>query len=98
MNQGANECFKCKYRDSGSAGCDNYEQRIELLQKVVDSQATVEERMAFTKMVSECENCLCKIYCQQQLEIKQLLRSHLDRKRVPIDMIEAIKKRVGKPV
>lgn len=96
MNRDAIACFKCKYRDSGAAGCDNYEQRIELLQKVVDSQATVDERMAFNKMVSECENCFCKIYCQQQLEIKQLLRTHLDRKRVPIDIIEEIKKRLSK--
>lgn len=98
MDQGTNQCFHCPYRESGLAGCDNYEQRIELLQKIVDGHATVGEQEAFDKMVSECENCKCRIYCRQQLEIRQLLRTQLDRKRVPLDMIEAIKKRVIKPV
>lgn len=98
MDNAENNCYQCRFGDQGARGCDNYEKRIDLLQKVVDGQASAEEQEEFDKIVQECENCQCRLYCQQQLVIRELLRTRLDRKRVPIDMIEQIRERIRKPV
>lgn len=82
----------CKYcRIEGLAGCDNYTQKLEILQKIVDGQATPKEEAFYNRIIEECMDCFCRQYCEQELAIKHLLRTKLDKKRVPIDLIDKIK-------
>lgn len=84
-------CFMNGY---GEPGCDNYEQRKELLQKIIDGQATPSEQKEYDEVINQCVNCQCRQYCEQEIAIKNLLRSKLDRKRVPLDLVELIKLKI----
>jgi hypothetical protein len=82
----------CKYcRIDGMAGCSNYAQKLEVLQKIIDGQATPQEEKFYQEIVKECMDCFCRQYCEQELAIKNLLKTKLDKKRVPLDLIDAIK-------
>ncbi len=83
------EC--CIINQCGEPGCDNYDARRDLLQKIIDGQANEEEKMLYESIVAQCTNCKCKQYCEQEVAIKNLLQTKLDRKRVPIDVVEKIK-------
>jgi hypothetical protein len=77
-------------------GCDNYAVRKDLIQKIIDGQANEDELNLYNAISSKCSNCKCRLYCEQELAIKNLLQTKLDRKRVPIDIIEKIKTRINK--
>lgn len=86
----------CIINNCREPGCDNYEVRRDLIQKVIDGQASEDELSLYNDVISKCSNCKCKQYCEQELAIKNLLQTKLDRKRVPLDIIEKIKTRINK--
>lgn len=88
------EC--CIVNKCGEPGCDNYAVRRDLIQKIIDGQANEDEMNLYNDVISKCNNCKCRQYCEQELAIKNLLKSKLDRKRVPLDIVEKIKTRISK--
>ena len=89
-----NEC--CINKKGLEPGCSNYNRRLDLIHKVIDGQATEEEKQMYEEVISNCINCQCRQYCEQELAIKNLLITKLDRKRVPLDVIESIKTNIIK--
>jgi hypothetical protein len=88
--------FGCSLvQGSKRPGCDNYSRRLDILQKVIDEQATGEELEQYRLIMNECAECKCKEYCEEQLVIKNLVQTKIDRKRVPIDLIDTIKSKIG---
>jgi hypothetical protein len=89
--------YGCPFLDQfGASGCNNYSSRIDLLQKVIDGQATTDEQTLYESMINECTNCMCRKFCEQEIAIKNLLITKLDRKRVPLDLVEMIKLKINK--
>jgi hypothetical protein len=86
----------CILNECKKPGCDNYDMRKDLMQKIVDGQASPQEQLLYEDVVSRCDNCQCKKYCEDDLAIKSLMRSKLDRKRVPIDILEKIRTEIIK--
>ena len=86
----------CIINNCGEPGCDNYEARKDLIQKIIDGQATEEEQELYDGIISKCQNCKCRQYCEQELAIKNLIQTKLDRKRVPLDILEKIKTNIPK--
>ena len=86
----------CIINNCQEPGCDNYEVRKDLIQKIVDGQANEEEQKLYQEIISKCQNCKCRQYCEQELAIKNLLQTKLDRKRVPLDILEKIKTNIPK--
>lgn len=84
----------CLMNEYGEPGCDNYDQRRDLLQKIIDGQADNGEKEAYDKVINQCANCHCRQYCEQEIAIKNLLKTKLDRKRVPLDLVELIKSKI----
>jgi hypothetical protein len=81
----------CIINNCQKPGCDNYELRKDLIQKVVDGQASEEEMVLYEEVIARCQDCKCREYCEQELAIKNLLQTKLDRKRVPLDILQKIK-------
>ncbi|NJN27675.1 MAG: hypothetical protein HC819_17755 [Cyclobacteriaceae bacterium] len=90
------EC--CMVHKCEKPGCDNYEARRDLIQKIIDGQANPEEQKMYSEVIEHCLNCKCREYCEQELAIKNLLQTKLDRKRVPLDILEKIKSEISKPI
>lgn len=84
----------CLMNEYGEPGCDNYNERRELLQKIIDGQANPNEKKQYDEVIHQCVNCKCRQYCEQELAIKNLLRTKIDRKRVPLDLVELIKSKI----
>lgn len=88
----------CIIKNCGEPGCENYGTRRDLIQKIIDGQANEEEQKMYDSIISSCVNCSCRQFCEQELAIKNLLKTKLDRKRVPLDIIEKIKTKIDKNV
>jgi len=89
--------YECPFLSQfGMSGCDNYSNRRDLLQKVIDGQANSDEQALYQSMINECTNCQCRKFCEQEIAIKNLLITKLDRKRVPLDLVEMIKMKIIK--
>lgn len=86
----------CIINNCKEPGCENYEVRKDLIQKIIDGQANEEEQKLYEGIISKCQNCQCRQYCEQELAIKNLLQTKLDRKRVPLDILEKIKTNIPK--
>jgi len=86
----------CIMNNCGEPGCDNYEVRKDLIQKIIDGQASEKEQELYDSIIAKCQNCKCRQYCDQELAIKNLLQTKLDRKRVPLDVLEKIKTSIPK--
>jgi len=86
----------CIINNCGEPGCDNYTARRDLIQKIIDGQASSEELGMYNQIMDSCVNCQCRQYCEQELAIKNLLQTKLDYKRVPLDVVEKIKTKIGK--
>ena len=86
----------CIVKNCGKPGCDNYAVRRDLIQKIIDGQATDDEQKLYDSVISKCNNCECRKFCEQELAIKNLLQTKLDRKRVPLDIVEKIKTKINK--
>ncbi len=81
----------CIINQCGTSGCDTYGVKLDLILKIIDGQASEEEAKLYNEKIDECLNCKCRQYCEQELAIKNILQTKLDRKRVPIDVVERIK-------
>lgn len=77
-------------------GCKDYPAKRDLMQKIIDGQATPEEQIYYDEIIAKCNECRCKEYCDQELAIKNLIRTKLDKKRVPLDVLEKIKTGISK--
>ena len=77
-------------------GCEDYERKREMLQRIIDGQATPDEQALYNTIVEKCMDCFCRQYCEQELAIKNLLQTKLDKKRVPLDLIDKIKSGIQK--
>ena len=86
----------CIINKCGEPGCDNYAVRRDLIQRIIDGQASEDEINLYNEVISKCNNCKCRKYCEQELAIKNLLQTKLDRKRVPLDIVEKIKMNISK--
>jgi hypothetical protein len=86
----------CIINNCQQPGCDNYKVRRDLIQKIIDGQANDSEQALYDEVITKCNNCQCKQYCEQELAIKSLIQSKLDRKRVPLDVLEKIKTAITK--
>ncbi len=88
------EC--CKVNKYGEPKCGKYDTRCDIIHKIIDGQATKEEKQLYDELITNCTDCKCKEYCEQELAIRDLIKTKLDRKRVPIDVIESIKIKIEK--
>lgn len=86
-------CIDSNY---GNPGCDKYDDRKDLLQKIVDGQANKDEQFMYDSIISQCDGCKCRQYCEQELAIKNLIQTKLNRKRVPLDIYDKINERINK--
>jgi len=73
----------------------NLDDRKELLQKIVDGQATKDEEKHFYQSMESCDRCQCRNLCEQHLEIKSMLKEKLNPKPVPKGLIEEIKSKIS---
>ena len=93
----SHDYLKCSIENKcGEPGCDDYAVRKDLIQKIIDGQASEDELSLYNAISSKCSDCSCRKYCEQELAIKNLLQTKLDRKSVPLDIVEKIKTRIHK--
>ena len=78
--------------------CDNYAVKRDLILKIIDGQASEEELRSYNEVISKCNNCKCREYCEQELAIKNLIQTKLDRKRVPLDIVDKIRAKISKNI
>lgn len=74
------------------AGQSDCERCLELLEMIMDGEASPEEEKHFQKHINDCLPC----YETYNLEasIKQLLQTKLEKKQVPEDLILSIKSKI----
>lgn len=68
--------------------------RRELIQRIIDGQASDEEQKWFDDSVTDCANCECKSYCIQVSALKDIIRENVEKKKAPADLLDAIKKKI----
>lgn len=74
--------------------CEHHEECMKMVQKVVDGQATDEEiatLKANMKTCTPCENGYALETC-----LKETIQLRLDKKCVPMSLIDCIKKSIGR--
>ena len=81
----------CIVNKCGTSECASYGVKLDLILKIIDGQANEEEAKLYNEIIDECLNCKCRQFCEQELAIKNILQTKLDRKRVPLDVVERIK-------
>ncbi len=69
--------------------------RKEMLQRIVDGQASEDEEKFFYTSMVNCERCQCKNLCEQHLEIKSILKEKLVPIPLPKGLIETIKGKIS---
>jgi len=84
----------CNPGSCEKAGCTTYEQKRDIIEKVIDGQATEEEMLIYESLIAQCADCQCRQFCEQEIAIKNLLQTKLDRKSVPLDFVEKIRSRI----
>jgi len=91
-------CFyKCNLLNSKFKLVDSMEadgQIDDFIQKVVDGQASENEKNAFNRAVHYCHDCMCKAISEEQYDIKQLLQERFQAKMHPDDLLEKIKSKL----
>lgn len=88
------EC--CIVNKCGDPDCDNFAVKRDLILKIIDGQASEEELRMYNEVISKCNDCKCREYCEQELAIKNLIQTKLDRKSVPLDIVDRIRKNISK--
>lgn len=84
----------CNPGNCEKAGCTTYDLKRDIIEKVIDGQATEEEKSLYETFIAQCVDCQCRQFCEQEIAIKNLLQTKLDRKRVPLDFVEQIRTRI----
>ena len=72
--------------------------RLELLQKIIDNEASLVEKNEFYESVENCEQCQCSDLCSQHAEIKDLLKQNVVLKPMPVGLVDVIKERIQKSI
>lgn len=65
---------------------------LELLQLITDGEATPEEEKQFHHHIDECLPCYESFNLEQS--IKEVLQTKLEKKQVPDDLIQSIKRQI----
>ena len=65
---------------------------LELLELVTDGEASPEEEKHFNDHINECLPCFETYNLEKS--IKEMLQTRLDKKKVPDDLINSIKKKI----
>ncbi len=65
---------------------------IELLELITDGEASLEEEQQFRKHIDECLPCYETFNLEKS--IKEMLQTKLEKKQVPDDLIQSIKKKI----
>lgn len=65
---------------------------LELLQLITDGEASPDEEKEFRNHINECLPCYESYNLEQS--IKELLKTKLEQKQVPDDLIESIKQKI----
>lgn len=86
----------CIINNCGEPGCNDYSLKQDIIGKIIDGQANEHEVKLYQEIINNCINCKCSQYCEQELAIKNILVSKLDRKRVPLDVVEKIRSEIQK--
>ncbi|MES2796842.1 MAG: hypothetical protein V4683_12800 [Bacteroidota bacterium] len=73
--------------------CEHQEECMKMVQKVVDGQATPEEIESFKENMKSCLPCENGFALETCL--KETIQLRLDKKCVPMSLIECIKKSIG---
>jgi len=84
----------CNPGSCEKVGCTTYELKRDIIEKVIDGQATDEEKLLYESFIAQCADCQCRQFCEQEIAIKNLLQTKLDRKRIPLDFVEQIRSRI----
>ena len=65
---------------------------LELLELITDGEASPEEEKQFHKHIDECLPCFETYNLEES--IKEMLRTKLEKKQVPEDLIQSIKQKI----
>ena len=78
-----------KYHLFGQISC---QECLELLELITDGEASPEEEKQFHKHIDECLPCFETYNLEES--IKEMLRTKLEKKQVPEDLIQSIKQKI----
>lgn len=74
------------------AGCTEHDRCLELLQLVLDGEASGAEKDYYMHHIEECMPCYRNYNIET--EIRNILRSKLEKKAVPTDLVHSIRSKV----
>ena len=72
----------------------NLSDRKNLLQKIIDGQASVQEEQYFYQSIANCQKCHCRDWCNSHIEIKALLKNKLSARPAPNGLLDEIKEKM----
>lgn len=75
------------------ASCEECQKCFELLQLIVDGEASPEQKLFFDTHIDDCVECL-DCY-KQDLSLRQTLREKVSKKQVPQDLVDCIRDKIG---
>lgn len=81
-----------KPRTAKSAGCSESSECMKLLQLMLDDEATESEAQKFNDHIEKCMPCYQ--YYNLEKTIKQVIQTKIERKTVPVDLVESIKSKI----
>jgi len=90
------EC--CIVNKGGERDCENFAVKRDLILKIIDGQASEEELRLYNEVISKCNDCKCREYCEQELAIKCIIQTKLDRKRIPMEIVDKIRANISKTI
>jgi anti-sigma factor (TIGR02949 family) len=78
------------------ASCSEHERCLNLLQLVLDGEASCTEKDYYMHHIEECMPCYRSYNIET--EIRNILRSKLEKKNVPLDLVSSIRSKVKETV
>jgi anti-sigma factor (TIGR02949 family) len=78
------------------ASCSEHERCLHLLQLVLDGEASGTEKDYYMHHIEECMPCYRSYNIET--EIRNILRSKLEKKNVPLDLVSSIRSKVKETV
>ena len=68
--------------------------RLKLLHRIVDGQASDNEETFFFDSIKNCNVCVCKDICNEHIKIKSVLKQKFQDRPLPEDLIDQIKDKI----
>jgi len=72
--------------------CQNREKCMKLLQLIIDNEADINEQEAFEQKLKDCMDCYKSYHLEKA--IKDTLRNKIEKKTVPVSLIQEIKNKI----